>query len=557
VIKQPTNLPEYEDNPFTAALGPPRSWDDQFDVLEVKARHNEEERAWPHHLRRHAALRLFDLMIPTPRQVELVERFDMVIRQGYKSRHPRTGMHRQAFMKSAAALEAISKGMKPEDARKLLGPPIDSQAQGFALLGDPGMGKTRTVKRILAAFEDTVIPQLDYTVTQVPCLRVESPSRGGRKHFAELFFRALDEKLGTDYYDLHWKARASAEHLILTVQHLANLHALGVLVIDEIQHLAHSQEGVGPMMSFLVSLVNISGIPVVLVGTNTAREIIEHDFREARRAAGIPNRPWERMKEGSEEFNDFVEELWTYQWTNVHTPLTPEIKAAIFAESQGIIDIIVKLFLIAQMRAITAGEVSDNPGAPELLSADLFHQVAADELGVIAPMIRAMRDGRVDELVKYPDLQPFHDRVDAIIGSKLGMPMAEFRRLRQLRERTLALESEAKSAPWAPLKASLESRGIPGLVADGIIAKALDRVPSGDALEMSQVVGDLLLTELAAGNVTPRKTPARSRKGGSVPKPGSLAAIVAGSDDPHASLVQNGLIKPLSKVLSKGARLPS
>lgn len=49
---------------------------------------------------------------------------------------------------------------------------------------------------------------------------------------------------------------------------IANVHAIGVLVIDEIQHLSMSRSGgVEKMLNFFVTLVNVIGLPVVMVGT--------------------------------------------------------------------------------------------------------------------------------------------------------------------------------------------------------------------------------------------------------------------------------------------------
>ena len=47
--------------------------------------------------------------------------------------------------------------------------------------------------------------------------------------------------------------------------------------------------------------------------------------------------------------------LWDYQWTKKEVPLTPEISDIMYEESQGIIDIAVKLYAMAQIRAIYSG----------------------------------------------------------------------------------------------------------------------------------------------------------------------------------------------------------
>ena len=50
---------------------------------------------------------------------------------------------------------------------------------------------------------------------------------------------------------------------------IANVHAIGVLIIDEIQHLSMSKSGgVEKMLNFFVTLVNVIGLPVVMIGLN-------------------------------------------------------------------------------------------------------------------------------------------------------------------------------------------------------------------------------------------------------------------------------------------------
>jgi len=78
---------------------------------------------------------------------------------------------------------------------------------------------------------------------------------------------------------------------------IANVHAIGVLVIDEIQHLSMSRSGgVEKMLNFFVTLVNVIGLPVVMVGTPKARPIFEMDLRSARRGAGFGALLWEPCK---------------------------------------------------------------------------------------------------------------------------------------------------------------------------------------------------------------------------------------------------------------------
>lgn len=72
------------------------------------------------------------------------------------------------------------------------------------------------------------------------------------------------------------------------MRQISNHHAIGLLVIDEIQHLSVNKSGgAEKMLNFFVTLVNTVGLPVVMVGTPKARFIFEGDLRSARRGAGF------------------------------------------------------------------------------------------------------------------------------------------------------------------------------------------------------------------------------------------------------------------------------
>ncbi len=500
LVRNAVRLPEHR-RAFTIGLGDPMDTAQALDLLSIAPEHDRErELTLPHHLRRYAVLRLFGFNAPIRSQLELVERVGMVIRNGYVRRDPESGMHRKTFLATAAAIEDFKAGASYEEVQARLAVPQDNDAVGFALVGPPGLGKTRTINRILASYPPKLVPVLPYHVVQVPWLKVEAPSTGGRKQFCISFVSALAERVGVDYSKMYAMKGLAGDHMMLNVQHLSALHALGVLVIDEIQHLLDSPEGTKPLMNFLVTLVNRIGVPVILIGTNAAHAVIQKDFREARRASGLGQPNWRPLQ--GEEWEDWLAEMWDYQWTNVRTVLTPEISRRILHESAGIIDIAVKLFILAQIRAIYRGETL---GLPETLHEGLFAAVAKDEFACVRPMIEALRDGREDLLAQYPDLKPLHQHVDGVIANGMRMTMDEFRTLRRVSELTKAAEKAASTSSWASIRASLRARSMAEDVIDRLLAEALERNPDGDVLSMAQTVGELL-------QVQPRTSQAASRR---------------------------------------------
>ena len=132
------------------------------------------------------------------------------------------------------------------------------------------------------------------------------------------FFQAVDDLLGTRYYDNYASGRKTVDELLPRMALVASLHSIGVLVIDEIQHLSQAKNGgSGKMLNFFVQLINTIGLPVVLVGTYKAISLLSGEFRQTRRGTGQGDLVWDRMK-NDDDWKWLVNCLWGYQYV---TPL--------------------------------------------------------------------------------------------------------------------------------------------------------------------------------------------------------------------------------------------
>ena len=91
--------------------------------------------------------------------------------------------------------------------------------------------------------------------------------------------------------------------------------------------------------------------------------------------------------------------MWKYQWTAGYTVLTDEIYEALYFETQGIIDLVVKLFKMVQWRAIAERE-------DEIITVDLIHDVAEEGFYLVKPMLDAIRSGDTEWMKTYKDIAP-------------------------------------------------------------------------------------------------------------------------------------------------------
>ncbi|WP_227430301.1 AAA family ATPase [Psychrobacter sp. I-STPA6b] len=361
---------------------------------------------------------------PINRHIDLERKLSVMIREGYVGRNPTDGSLNTHLQNGYERL------MLGED-NAVRFPTVTSTARSLAFIGCSGSGKTTTLNKILSTYPQ-VIYHPKFNFTQIVYLRVDCPHDGSLKSLCLHFFRAIDQALDSNYEQKYALKRHSVETLLNLMRQISNHHAIGLLVIDEIQHLSVNKSGgAEKMLNFFVTLVNTVGLPVVMVGTPKARFIFEGDLRSARRGAGFGSVFWEQMaKEANmtlsdgrvykSEWNSFTDNLWKYQWLKkADIILSDNIRECWYELSQGILDIVVKLFVLAQFRAIDSGL--------ERITVKLLQTTYDEDLKPIHPMIEALQSGRSDRIAQFSDLVvPNIDKKLLQLQSKLDQKRDEF-----------------------------------------------------------------------------------------------------------------------------------
>ena len=383
--------PAYKGNPLIEALPGILPSDEVEHIFTQRPSYAENEAELPEHDRRHAIARLlYDFSEPFIHHFALEESISGLIRMGYVGRNPAQGDLKKHILNG---YERVQSG----DLASFRFDDVRSTALSTSLIGCSGIGKTWALNRILATYPQ-VIFHPEYQLNQVVRLKLDCPMDGSLKALCREFFVALDKVLGTNYVENRWRERTSVNEHLALMSSKANEHCLGILVIDEIQHLNRAKSGGdATMLNFFVTLVNTIGVPVVLVGTHKATEILQQDFRQARRACGMGDHVWDRLKKDGGDWDDLIEALWPFQWTVKKTPLTEDLKDHLYDLTQGVVDITVKLFALAQNRAIARKD-------DELLAKGLFNQVMADSFEMVKPMLQALRFGDAESIKQYGDL---------------------------------------------------------------------------------------------------------------------------------------------------------
>jgi ABC-type dipeptide/oligopeptide/nickel transport system ATPase component len=388
-VYQEHPLEEYKNNPFIAALPPVYNEKQVAAMLRDKPAFNNEEKYLDGNIRVHAIARLLrSFFQPLKHHLQLEQKLSLMIRQGYVGRNPKTGEY---YSHLQNGYERIVTG----DLSATLFDDVSSTANTLSLFGCSGCGKSRTLERITKSYPQAIFHP-EYNIVQLTYLTLECPIDGDLIEFCLSFFNEVDKVLHTRYSQSHGRKKLGEKRLLSNMCQIANLHSLGVLIIDEIQNLNEAKSGgARKMQNFFVCLVNTIGIPVVKVGTHKARSLFQHAFSTARRTTGIGSLLWDRLPQ-DQHWSALLKNLWKYQWLQRAEPLTPEIELVMYELTQGVMDIVIKLFALAQMRAIVT--------RAERITPKLLEQVYMDEFKPVHPMLDALKHNDEKLIEEYSDL---------------------------------------------------------------------------------------------------------------------------------------------------------
>ncbi|MBW4522820.1 MAG: ATP-binding protein [Scytolyngbya sp. HA4215-MV1] len=383
-------IPTYQGNPLIEALPPIFITQDEVaERLAFYPDYDEEHRKMPAYLRLHLIQNTLQFFAPLPIHFDLEQRFSRMIRLGYQARNPAiTGFW--GDVKS----RVHSLGTVRQSPR--------STATGFTIVGISGVGKTTSIEAILLLYPQVIFhshyQDRDFSFTQIVWLKLDCPFDGSIKGLCLNFFQAVDDLLGTRYYDNYAGGRKTVDELLPRMALVASLHSIGVLVIDEIQHLSQAKSGgSSKMLNFFVQLINTIGLPVVLVGTYKAISVLRGEFRQARRGTGQGDLVWDRMK-NDDKWKWFVKCLWGYQYVRKQCRSTQELRDALYEVTQGITDFAIKVYMLAQIRAIANGE--------EVVTEQGIRLVAKESLRLAYPILQALKNKDTRLLASVEDVHP-------------------------------------------------------------------------------------------------------------------------------------------------------
>lgn len=418
-----TGVSKYDGNPLIEALPPILTNAEVIAELSYYPYFEEKDRKAPDHLRYHIiqnGLKFFSVL---DINIDLERRISSMIRVGYTDRNPIQSGVWKKIEERLAHFEVTSRSQY-----KLSKTYKSTAAIGFNLIGISGIGKSQTIERILQIYPQVInhnkYKRQNFTHTQIVWLKLDCPFDGSIKGLCYSFFLSVDNILGTSYFEKYAEGHKTADQMLPNVARVAANHFIGVLVIDEIQRLSKFKSGgEKKMLDFFVQLVNTIGIPIVLIGTFKALSLLSGVLSQMRRGSGQGDIIWDRM-EFDDQWDLLVEDLWKYQYVQkpCNTKDIIKLSKVLYEETQGITDLVIKLFMFSQELAISSGR--------EEISSSIIRSAAKNKFNLLKPVIKAFKNKNKEELVKFEDaypvfLQDFIEKSSApsqIVGEVLNEP---------------------------------------------------------------------------------------------------------------------------------------
>lgn len=343
-----------------------------------------------------------NLFVSTKRHYALFETIDLMIRQGYVLRNPLGQKHAEYVQD---AYERLQSGEHVEG--DVFENEVHEQLTA-SLFGTSGMGKTRTVERIL-----TLYPQLiEHTrksiggpFLQITYIHVECPHDGSVIALCRGILAEVDRLTGADYRTkFRISDRTTLETLKSTLVHILAAHYVGIIVIDEIQNLVSSRKNREDLFNFIVSLSNSLNVPLLFVGTPKIYSFLSSNARTARRFGTRGCINWKPLCRDGHEWRTFVNELWKYSRLQQDPDeIPPEVEKRLFRYSYGIVEVLLKLYILTQARILM---VSARPsGATESrMTPEALDHVFEEFFQNMRPILDKLHQGDQNALLKLEDI---------------------------------------------------------------------------------------------------------------------------------------------------------
>lgn len=390
-------LPEFSGNPLIEALSPlPKDRDDAIIRLSEMPTFHPEERNLPAGMRMFLPARLSRFLFPTTQHVRFLNHLAIQVFDGYSTRNPMTvaGQH---HLHHAATQSSFVPVIDPGTGRL---------STISMVCGIPGIGKSTLIRGCMSMLGKPVIQHSNYLKqpfpeTQILYLMRNVPDQCSAKAFCKSYGDYTDALLGMPLYAKFFADKSMTRtHYVAQLRRIVVTHHVGALILDCVENLLlGSPNEVSEFIALLINIRDELRVPVILVGTHKAANILKSDLSTARRI--VEGGYHELTRPTSPDDPDFAalcEILWGYQWVQHPIEYNEKVRDVLYHYSQGVTGIMIALFIASQIEAIDGGD--------ETVSIDLIKRVYNERFKPLHRIINALRSDNKSIVEQYDDLYP-------------------------------------------------------------------------------------------------------------------------------------------------------
>ena len=270
--------PLYDNNPFIEALPPMLSGKDLIHALAVIPPYNDSDRDRSTGERLQLLSSLYEFYQPLSMTIDLYCEIYTAMQHCY-------GQY--SIHSEAAAMQNGYSLMHGNALAASIG-----GGNSFSVVGVSGLGKSTALQRVLSLYpqviEHTEYHGQKFYCHQIPYLVVQTPHDASIKALILDIYLQIDSLIGTTYQKDALSRRLSIDVLVSQLNQIVRVNHIGLLVIDELQNIAYRKSDAGiRFLNFLVHLINGAGVSVCMVGTPRVLQVLQQEFRSARRTTGL------------------------------------------------------------------------------------------------------------------------------------------------------------------------------------------------------------------------------------------------------------------------------
>lgn len=408
------------DNILQQQLPRPADLESILQAISVPPEFEDDDlRRLPLHYRLAKLDTLQAIYIPGEEHAYGIQRLVALIRWGYLYRDPALPIVQQFIY------DLADKGTGSGLSRQSGG----GGAIGMVVTGSTGTGKTSFLDRLSSYLGENVIIHTKINgravrQPQILHIKVLCPPKSSLKSLGIDILGRIDEHLGTRHSRAA-KTLSIPNLLDEVCSHCSN-YFVGMLVIDDVQHLSPGNSESQEMLKFFTGFMERTGIPLVLSGTVRLNSLLASDSSKASKLAAKGRIELKLLKADSEEWDMLVEAMWLHSITETVQPMPEWLPSELHFYTQGISRILREMMVAIHTRMATLNQPC---------TMDMLKDIAATDLIEYQEVMQAMRlhlIGRLDEVARA-DWRDFigSDKAARILKKALVDREAEQRNLRK------------------------------------------------------------------------------------------------------------------------------